>query len=439
MASYHYTVKAGASFSAAAHADYIEREGKYKTKDRDDLEAVESGNLPEWSERSGDFWQASDEHERANAKGYREYEVALPREMTPAQRIELVREFVHQELGDRHAYTFAIHNPRAALEGGEQPHAHIMFSERHRDGIERNASQYFKRYNAKNPEKGGSRKGEGAKTPTQRKADLVALRERWATLQNAHLEKHGYADRVDHRSLDAQGIERLPTEHMGPTAAAMEQRGKTTRCGQARAQRLADIAELGAIPGLFKSLQSDQAELGRIEAQPTPAPEDNPIQKRNAQEAKAAELVAMWSQLIKTERAEYLKDLTIKTVEEGNAHHQLFQAHMDAKPMLLGRKEWERKREQMSDRHHLLQLKHSELAEGRYPFLEKDKEAVEQAVLQRATAKQPQLAAAQAPAEKLLKTKAHREQAERMEKARAEYQVKQAKKAEKGLSKGYSR
>jgi len=69
MASYHCTVKAGASSSASAHADYIERDGKYKTKDREDLEAVESGNMPEWAERSGDFWEASDQHERANAKG----------------------------------------------------------------------------------------------------------------------------------------------------------------------------------------------------------------------------------------------------------------------------------------------------------------------------------------------------------------------------------
>ena len=274
MASYHCTVKAGASSSAAAHADYIEREGKYKTKDREDLEAVESGNLPDWAERSSDFWQASDEHERANAKGYREYEVALPREMTPAQRLELVREFVRQELGERHAYTFAIHNPRAALEGGEQPHAHIMFSERHRDGIERSPEQYFKRYNAKAPEKGGCRKGEGAKTPTERKADLVALRERWATLQNRHLAKHGHADRVDHRTLKEQGIERLATEHLGPKAAAMEKRGHVTRRGLARAQRRADMAELEAIPELEKRLKAQRHQLATL----PPDPEIEPIQ-----------------------------------------------------------------------------------------------------------------------------------------------------------------
>jgi hypothetical protein len=264
MASYHCTVKAGASSSGAAHDEYIEREGKYKTKDRADLEHNESGNLPSWATTSTDFWKASDEHERVNAAGYREYEIALPREMTKAQRLELVREFVRQELGDRHAYTFAIHNPRAALEGGEQPHAHIMFSERRRDGIERGPAQYFKRYNAKAPEKGGCRRGDGAKTPIERKDDLVALRARWANLQNRHLEQHGHVDRVDHRSLKDQGIDRLPTEHLGPTAVAMAKKAMPSRRGAKHAQRLADINDLSQIAPIERQLDADRRELDAI-------------------------------------------------------------------------------------------------------------------------------------------------------------------------------
>jgi len=269
MASYHCTVKAGASSSASAHAAYIEREGKYKSKDRADLEANESGNLPSWAERSSDFWKASDSYERANAKGYREYEVALPREMTPEQRLELVRDFVRQELGDRHAYTFAIHNPRAALEGGEQPHAHIMFSERQRDSIERSEDQYFKRWNAKNPEKGGCKKGDGYKPAEQRKAELVDLRERWAELQNKHLEHHGHADRVDHRTLQERGIDRLPVDHLGPTAAAMEQRGLPTRRGRAHALHQADMVEVASISRLESQLEVDRRKLIEVKAEQT--------------------------------------------------------------------------------------------------------------------------------------------------------------------------
>jgi hypothetical protein len=257
MASYHCSVKAGASAGAAAHDAYIEREGKYK-KDRDDLEAVEGGNLPTWASCSADFWKASDEHERANAKGYQEYEVALPRELSPQQRLELVREFVRGELGERHTYTFAIHTPRAALDGGEQPHAHIMFSDRHLDGIERPATQHFKRYNAKNPEKGGCRKGEGMMTGEQRSAQLHGIRERWAELQNKHLAMNGHGVRVDHRSLADQGIEREPEQHLGPKQI-QTQSPAVDRVLQARSDRT-----LAAMLG--KAIAAAQRRIARVHA-----------------------------------------------------------------------------------------------------------------------------------------------------------------------------
>lgn len=219
MASFHCSVKVGKSGSGAAHADYIEREGKYASKSKDDLEHKESGNMPEFAETSGEFWRAADQHERANGSVYREFEIALPRELTQAQRLELVREFVEQEIGDRHAYTFAIHNPKAAIDGGEQPHAHIMFSERKRDGIERPAEQYFKRWNGKQPERGGCQKAGTAKTPTERKAELVQLRQRFAELQNKHLAKSGHSVQVTHLSLAAQGIDREVEPHFGPKLA----------------------------------------------------------------------------------------------------------------------------------------------------------------------------------------------------------------------------
>ncbi|MCU9569831.1 MobA/MobL family protein (plasmid) [Proteus mirabilis] len=216
MASYHLSVKTGGKGKAASHADYIAREGKYAREKDNDLEHQESGNMPAWAaHKPSEFWKAADTFERANGCTYREIEIALPRELTPAQRLELVRDFVQQEIGDRHAYQFAIHNPRAAIEGGEQPHAHIMFSERLNDGIERDPQPYFKRANTKNPERGGAKKARFGETPTERKAYLIAQRERWADLQNKHLERYQHPDRVDARSLKAQGIEREPERHFG--------------------------------------------------------------------------------------------------------------------------------------------------------------------------------------------------------------------------------
>ena len=197
--------------SASGHADYIARQGKHAA--RTELEHCEHGNMPSWAKDDPTaFWQASDRFERANGSTYREIEVALPRELDRTQRLELVRAFVRQEIGHRHAYSFAIHNPRAAIAGGEQPHAHIMFSERRLDGIERGPREYFRRYNAKAPERGGCRKESYG---GDREA-LVALRARWAGFTNRALEQCGHEARVDHRTLKEQGADRVPEKHLGP-------------------------------------------------------------------------------------------------------------------------------------------------------------------------------------------------------------------------------
>ena len=212
MASYHCSVKVGGKGQASGHAAYIAREGSYAERDGyEDLEATGHGNLPSWAEHEPSrFWSAADRYERANGATYREIEIALPRELNPDQRQALVLDFIRQEIGERHAHQWAIHNPGAALAGGEQPHAHLMYSERTVDGIERGAEQYFKRYNGQHPELGGCRK-DSAGTEER----LLETRQRWAEVQNAHLQQHGHAARVDHRSLADQGIERAPEQHLG--------------------------------------------------------------------------------------------------------------------------------------------------------------------------------------------------------------------------------
>ena len=212
MATYHCSVKVGGKGQASGHAAYIAREGSYAERaGYEDLEATGHGNLPSWAEgEPSQFWSAADRYERANGATYREIEIALPRELNPAQRQALVLDFIRQEIGARHAHQWAIHNPGAALAGGEQPHAHLMYSERTVDGIERGAEQYFKRYNGTHPELGGCRK-DSAGTEER----LLETRQRWAEVQNAHLQQHGHAARVDHRSLADQGIDRAPEQHLG--------------------------------------------------------------------------------------------------------------------------------------------------------------------------------------------------------------------------------
>ena len=138
--------------SAAAHGAYIARDGKYAAKTLDD-EAVltEHGNLPDFA--NGDahlFWAAADEHERANGRLWTEIEVSLPRELSLDDQIALAREFRLAMIGDRHAYSLAIHIPKTLDGQADNPHIHLMFSERVMDEKTKllDEATYFKRNGA---------------------------------------------------------------------------------------------------------------------------------------------------------------------------------------------------------------------------------------------------------------------------------------------------
>ena len=212
MAIGRLSVVVGARGKASPHAEYIAREGKYeKDESIEKLEATGHGNMPQWAEHEPNFfWKMSDNYERKNGTSYREHVISLPRELTVDQRHELIKEWIKQEIGERHAYQYAIHNP-PALDGGEQPHAHIMFSERLRDGIDRDPDSYFKRYNSKNPESGGSKKANTPKLAAERKLELKQQRDRWEKMCNTHLELAGSDAKISMKSLKAQNIKREPT------------------------------------------------------------------------------------------------------------------------------------------------------------------------------------------------------------------------------------
>lgn len=220
MAIGRLSVGIGKKGKASPHAKYIAREGKYAKlmKDKEDLnykgkEELEyrgHGNMPKWAEHNPNyFWQMADEHERKNGSTYREHVITLPRELYVNERHELIEDWIAQEIGGKHAYQYAIHNP-PALDGDEQPHAHIMFSERTIDGIERDPDQYFKRYNSKNPEKGGAKKANTPKMSAERKEELKAMRDRWEKICNAHLDRGFHSERISMKSLKEQGIQREP-------------------------------------------------------------------------------------------------------------------------------------------------------------------------------------------------------------------------------------
>lgn len=273
MAIGRLSMKVGKAGKAGPHAAYIAREGQYanRLERGEKLEATEAGNMPAWAQSNPlAFWQAADAYERKNGTTYREMEIALPRELSAAQRIELVREFVRQEIGDRHAYQWALHVPTAA-DGGEQPHFHLMFSERQVDGIERDPEQYFKRYNAKAPEKGGARKGYGPSagqtlTKAERAAELKELRGRWEAMCNAHLERAGVEQRIDMRSHAERGTGLEPERKQLPSAWRGEGRAQVIEFRAARAEVAQAAAELRrAVPDTGAEIIHLEAERQRRE------------------------------------------------------------------------------------------------------------------------------------------------------------------------------
>src|SRR5450631_909307 len=238
VASYHIQINTGAKGKALEHAQYIQREGPFTEERYGAVAARGQANMPAWArEDPAAFWKASDEYERANGNTYREYELALPRELSRSAQVALVQRFAEQELGSTRPYQWAIHTCTAS-DGKEQPHVHLMFSDRQHDGIERGPEQFFKRYNSKHPERGGCQKATYGADKAEAALVYEEIRARWAKVQNLALEHAGVEARVDHRSLAAQGIHREPEVHRGPAVSGIEGRGEVSQVGERQREQM---------------------------------------------------------------------------------------------------------------------------------------------------------------------------------------------------------
>lgn len=224
MAIYHMTAKtvSRGSGSAKARSEYIDREAKYKN-DHEEVLYKQSGNMPSWANESREYWEAADTYERGNGRLFKQLEFAIPNELKPEEQKELIQAYVSQltttEKGEKLPYSYAIHKGHDR----ENPHCHLMISERPLDGHDRSPETWFKRANSKAPELGGAKKT----TSLMPKEWLQNARENWSLQANKALERGGHEERIDHRSLEAQGItDREPTKHRGPALNAMLMSGK---------------------------------------------------------------------------------------------------------------------------------------------------------------------------------------------------------------------
>lgn len=200
MAEYRLHYKKGKVGYAKEHAEYILREKKYKAKE--DLIYKESGNFNLINSKldgnlAVKFWETADYSERVNGVVYREMEIMIPNELNHNQAVEVIQNFVKKEIGNDYPYSFAIHESYNKETGAKNLHCHLMFSERKIDNIERDLEQFFKKANSKNPSSGGAKKDR----EWQKKERLLALRKSWEVEANLVLEKYGFEERIDCRSL----------------------------------------------------------------------------------------------------------------------------------------------------------------------------------------------------------------------------------------------
>ena len=235
-ALYHLHVRVGSRAkgdSARGTATYIQRIGTYTLARYrpDELVYAESGHMPAWAgETALTYWDMADLYERANGRLFMRLEVALPLLLTAAAQRELAVGFArHLTDPERLPYTLALH-----AGGGTNPTGVLLINERVNDRIARPPAHWFRRYNPDHPDRGGARKT----TALHPKAWLAETRAAWAAQTNQALERAGHAVRIDHRSLEEQGItDRVPGSHISAAALAMERRGVQTDRGTAAIRR----------------------------------------------------------------------------------------------------------------------------------------------------------------------------------------------------------
>jgi Ti-type conjugative transfer relaxase TraA len=219
MAIYHLHVKViGRKSGASAVASAAYRSGSRLRDERLERshdfsekrgvvhsEVMLPENAPEgWSDRQR-LWNDVEAVEvRKDAQLAREVEFAIPREMSKAQGIELARDFVRGEFVDRGMIADLNVHWDMAEDGMPKPHAHVMLTMR---AVDEN--------------------GFGQKMREWNRTQMVERwRERWAELANERLAELDIDARIDHRSLEAQGLLLEPQSQIGAPAKRIEDRGK---------------------------------------------------------------------------------------------------------------------------------------------------------------------------------------------------------------------
>lgn len=231
MAIYHMSVKPvqrskGRSATAASAYRSAEKVKDLRTGEDFDYtrkRGVEHTEIIGSTLKRQDLWNLAESSEkRKDATTAREYEVALPKELSLDQCKKLCRDFGN-ELNRRHgcAADICIHAPHTDDTGTDNGnrHAHILTTTR---PVTQNGTAFG---SVKCQREWSDEKRLKAGLP-YRNVELKEEREVWATFANKSLALANQDVRIDHRSLKDQGTNREPQIHVGQTATNMARKGK---------------------------------------------------------------------------------------------------------------------------------------------------------------------------------------------------------------------
>ena len=179
-----------------------------------------TGSQSVWAKDREKLWNVAEAtDQRKNARTAREIEIALPVELTHAQRVELTQEF-SQQLADKYnvAVDVAIHKPEAEGADSRNHHAHLLLTTR--------TVELEEKFGEKtNFEKSDTWLKE-RNLPVATK-QLENIREQWAECTNMHLAKAGHDIRIDSRSHAERGLQTHPTRHEGVQAKQISRSGRS--------------------------------------------------------------------------------------------------------------------------------------------------------------------------------------------------------------------
>lgn len=305
MAIYHCSIKIisrGKGKSAVAAAAY--RAGETLTNQFDGIthdytrkggvvhtEILLPVNAPaEYADRAA-LWNAVEKIEKAkNAQLAREIEIALPAELTREQNISLVREYVNQHfVAAGMCADICVHNKNDG-----NPHAHIMLTMRpfERGGTwgAKQKKEYILDPQGKKiyaPQKRQYKCKSIPATDWNEQTKAEEWRSAWAEICNLFLEQNGHAERIDHRSYERQGIDQIPTIHLGAAASQMEKRGIATERGNLNREIEVTNKRLRQLRARISKLQDWLKEEQESTAPTTLAHYIQDILKRKAQAGKS--------------------------------------------------------------------------------------------------------------------------------------------------------